>query len=118
MKNILINNMQLSNSVICLNYFMGLLYLPQPVQDIKTTLFGCCYNITMVKQCCNNVILTSCAGWQWLFVGRKILYHYHISIYSVYHIRKLFIFRPRISNYGIKYPKLKVERCGACNQIT
>jgi len=35
-------------------------YTSQPAQDVKTTLFGRCYDVETVKQRCSNVGLTSC----------------------------------------------------------
>jgi len=34
----------------------------QLVQDVKTTLYGCYYDVKTVKQYCSNVALTSCAS--------------------------------------------------------
>lgn len=38
------------------------IYYSKPTLNFKTTMFGCCYNITMVKECCSNIILTSFDG--------------------------------------------------------
>ena len=50
-------------------------------QDVKTTLYECCYNVTKVKQCCSNVILTTCAGWD---ANHETKANKHIHYFAIF----------------------------------